>query len=270
MSVIARTFVLCCVLSALLPAQSPCLANPLSMPLQAGDTSTSSIIGGGVSDPFFPPSGCNFYGDNLSPEDWYEWTAPSSGLMTITTCPGEIPGASAFFDSSLAVWEGTSCGAGLTFFDCNGDGPSTNCPGFESTISFPVTSGLTYALGSSLSSGTPPVVLSLSGGSGLFNLDLLAGTPFAQYYTVASFDALNLSFPGTGWWGGMHITVQDAFAQIALPFPPFRGNLDSVGDAPFSLFYPPTLTGTSIWVVTFTFDSLGNWIGQSSVESFVF
>jgi hypothetical protein len=71
---------------------------------------------------------------------WFKWTAPSAGLLTLSTC------SAGSFDTSLVVYTGTC--ASLTQVACNGDASGeSGCQQYYSSIAdFSVTSGTTYYL----------------------------------------------------------------------------------------------------------------------------
>jgi len=95
---------------------------------------------------------------------WFKWTAPSAGLLTLSTC------AAGSFDTSLVVYTGTC--AGLTQVTCNGDGNGeSGCQQYYSRIAdFSVTSGTTYyfRIGGydATEVGTGTLTLTFSGSTG--------------------------------------------------------------------------------------------------------
>ena len=71
---------------------------------------------------------------------WFSWTAPSTGLLTLSTCvnPGLLDTDIVLYDDSA----GGGCGA-LTEIACDGD--TAGCANFGSVVdSAPVTGGVTY------------------------------------------------------------------------------------------------------------------------------
>ncbi|HMS16586.1 MAG TPA: hypothetical protein PKA37_07080, partial [Planctomycetota bacterium] len=216
-------------LVTIVPAQ-PCVSTPIPLVigLNAGNT-TGKPVGLGALDPFYPPISCaiSFYGFNDSLEDWYVWVAPTDGTLDLTTCPGFGTGASGF-DTSLAIWSGT-CPGPLTFVACNGDGPPLECGGYESLIlGTPVVAFTTYwiklngyfvsefgayGLVATFTPAAPTFTLAFTGGAGTLNIDLTDGPPGVDYFTAASFDGTNATFPGTGWFFGLHISLNDLVVE---------------------------------------------------------
>ena len=74
---------------------------------------------------------------------WFDFTAPSTGLATISLCSSEVE-----FDSDLVIYSG-SCSQ-LTQVACNGDGVDAQgqaCPDFTSRISgLPMTAGESFLI----------------------------------------------------------------------------------------------------------------------------
>ncbi|MDE0959501.1 MAG: hypothetical protein OSB09_01845 [Planctomycetota bacterium] len=71
---------------------------------------------------------------DMGSDAWYQFTAPTSGTATISTCD------SITFDSDVVIYQGT-CGA-LTQIACNGDG--IGCGSFTSILDVSMTGGTTY------------------------------------------------------------------------------------------------------------------------------
>jgi hypothetical protein len=90
-------------------------------------------------------------------------------------------------------------------------------------------------------------------GPGSVSVQVTNGIPGAFYVTAISFDALNASNPGSGWWGGLHISLYDLITQVNFNLPPFVGNLDGGGASSFIL--PAGLPGgiPLLYSVTRTF-----------------
>lgn len=115
----------------------------------------------------------------------------------------------------------------------------------------------------------PAVTLSLSQplGSGSLTLDVTAPTQ-ANLINAFSLEPLNALQPGTGWWGGLHISLPDLAIQVGMNGPPFVGVADSSGAWTFSLpsgSLPVWLP--NVYAVTHSFDS--TWVtisGTSTVE----
>lgn len=76
------------------------------------------------------------------------------------------------------------------------------------------------------------------------------------YFTAFSADPLNTLLPGSGWWGGLHITVPALFGQYAVGLPPFVGFLDAGGGSTFFLPSLPSL-GFPLYGVTHAFSGAG-------------
>jgi hypothetical protein len=86
------------------------------------------------STPTLPALCDEGYGMSMRQDLWYRWTAPCSGVATVSTC------SSASFDTRLAAYdecEGTLVG-------CNDD--FTGCGGLTSRMQFPATAGAEYLL----------------------------------------------------------------------------------------------------------------------------
>ncbi len=74
-----------------------------------------------------------------SPDFWFKWTPGSDGTASFSTCDVNS------YDTSMVIYEGTSCGA-LTQIACNGDAAdSTGCQGYHSQIDgISVSAGQSY------------------------------------------------------------------------------------------------------------------------------
>ncbi len=91
-------------------------------------------------------------------------------------------------------------------------------------------------------------------GPGSLGIRNLCGDPGAVYATAISFDPLNLTMPGGGFWFGLHISLFDFAAQMATGAPPFYGQLSFSGTSEFLLpagALPPGLP--TAWLVSTTF-----------------
>jgi hypothetical protein len=271
-------------LVTIIPAQ-PCVTVPipLALGLNLGDT-TGKPVGLGGADPFFPPVPCSAYGSNDSPEDWYVWIAPSDGTLDLTTCSGFDPAAFGF-DTSLGIWAGT-CPGPFAFVACNGDGPGAGCPGFTSLlVGAPILSGTTYwiklngwsasdegpyGLVATFTPAAPTFTLAFTGGAGTLNIDITDGPPGVDYFTAASFDGTNATFPGAGWFFGLHISLNDLVIEHQIALPPFRGLLDGAGGATYTLLYPPALTGVMLWGVSVVDGGPGLPFDSTPVAMFTF
>ncbi|MBU3729269.1 MAG: hypothetical protein FGM37_08500 [Phycisphaerales bacterium] len=113
-----------------------------SVALAQDECATAVTVTSGAPSPFNtttatpsanPPTDAQCTGTFLSwgtanPDVWFRFTAPSSGTVEVTTCQGGS------FDTSMAVYSGSSCGS-LTQVACNGDGTGlTGCQGFYSRV----------------------------------------------------------------------------------------------------------------------------------------
>lgn len=103
-------------------------------------------------------------------------------------------------------------------------------------------------------------------GPGSIQVDV-AGSPGDYFFIAVSFDPANAG-PGlgTGWWGGLHISVLDLQTQLGLGFP-FTGFLDGAGAASWNA--PGGVLGTghpAIYAISHTFDPTTFFLtGKSSV-----
>jgi len=79
---------------------------------------------------------CDFSGfAGIEHDLWYEWTAPKSGVATLSTC------GLSDADTKVAVYRGTSCPEGTGIVACNDDA----C-GVQSAASWSAEAGVTYLL----------------------------------------------------------------------------------------------------------------------------
>jgi len=126
-----------------------------------------------------PAAICDFAGTSAIEADvWFDWTAPSSGAFTLSTC------GTASFDTKLAVYAGPSCGA--TPIACNDD----DC-GLQSSAAFTATQGAAYLLRVGSFPGEP-------GGSGFINV--FEGSPCETGTTGP--DVIVGLLNGIANWGG--------------------------------------------------------------------
>lgn len=175
-----------------------------------------------------------------------------SGALTTTDCLG--------FPTLRADWQSP----GQTGFAFVANFGGVNIPLPQAATALPGT--LTLTLQNSLSiSPTATVQIPIvcntlltsatqPYGPGSLSLATLCGTPGAPYVTAFSFDPLNQSQPGQGFWGGLHIALTDLAFQVATQAPPFFGTLDAQGESLFLLpagILPPGMPRT--WFVTRTF-----------------
>ncbi|MBK7641440.1 MAG: hypothetical protein IPJ19_00075 [Planctomycetes bacterium] len=86
---------------------------------------------------------------------WYDWTAPSTGVCTLTLCNGAVA-----FDSLINVYDGSGCPSGAALA-CNDD----NC-GLVSALSFNAISGNSYMFQIG--------AFSTGSGSGSFDVNIVA------------------------------------------------------------------------------------------------
>lgn len=79
---------------------------------------------------------------------------------------------------------------------------------------------------------------------GGLDVEVTNGPPSAFYLNMFTTDTTNASSLGTGWWGGLHIPINEFLFLSGLTFPPFQGFLDSAGGSFYS--YPAgSLSGAS-------------------------
>jgi hypothetical protein len=100
---------------------------------------------------------CTFYGTtSIDTDEWFQWTAPASGVAVMSTCAGSI-------DTKIAAYLGAGCPTNGSSVACADD----SCPGFASTIVWNATAGTTYML----QIGTWP--FGATPGPGVFDLNIL-------------------------------------------------------------------------------------------------
>jgi hypothetical protein len=87
---------------------------------------------------------------------WMQWTAPSSGFAVWDDC------GLTSVDTKVAAYQGTGCPAQGSALACMDD----SCPGFQTTLVWPVTAGTTYTI----QIGTFPGAI---GGPGSFSLNIV-------------------------------------------------------------------------------------------------
>jgi alpha-tubulin suppressor-like RCC1 family protein len=83
--------------------------------------------------------------------------------------------------------------------------------------------------------GRPSLVLSQREGAGSACVRLAGGLPGAAYATIFSLDAGNVTSPGTGWCGGLHVAFGAAGQQLGFGVTPFAGVLDFAGASSFEV-----------------------------------
>lgn len=77
--------------------------------------------------------------DQINSDIWFDWIAPCTGTVTLSTC------GSADFDTKLAIYEGCACPVSSNnLIGCNDDYP--NCPGLTSRLTAPVMEGQCYKI----------------------------------------------------------------------------------------------------------------------------
>ncbi len=103
--------------------------------------------------------------DDIGQDIWFNYTAPASGELTVSTC--EQLGGSADFDTRIAVYPGCGCPPGSAVA-CNDDDPANECGtgagGFHSTATVPVSAGTCYDIrvgGFGTAEGTGTLLLDL-------------------------------------------------------------------------------------------------------------
>lgn len=92
------------------------------------------------------------YGTTMRQDLWYRWTAPCTGVATVSTC------SSASFDTRLAAYDG--CGGALV--GCNDD--FLGCGSLTSRMQFAVSAGAEYVLRVGAHTGTGIGTLTVSCG----------------------------------------------------------------------------------------------------------
>jgi hypothetical protein len=117
-------------------------------------------------------TGCSTF-TPVGPDLWYSFTAPSDGILAVSTCNSDTGFAGTQPDTLLGIT--STCGT--TFAVCEDDESGT-C-GLGSKIDLNVTAGTTYRI-AVRSYGTAPIT------AGIFNLNFIPGTPFAITATSTS------------------------------------------------------------------------------------
>ena len=108
-------------------------AEPISVGVTPFSTASATTDG-----PTHSVAECQFL-NPIHNNIWYTHTATCNGTLLITTCP-TYPGASATYDTRLAVYDGTSPCGSLVLLACNDD--TTPCSvSFRSKVEIPVTVG---------------------------------------------------------------------------------------------------------------------------------
>lgn len=121
-------------------------------------------------------------------------------------------------------------------------------------------------------------VYNLSVTQDMGNLDLTVatagGTPLAQFANIHSFDPTNGTSPGTGVFGGLHISTTDLLTQINLAIagvPLFGGLLDGAGASTTTVPGAALvgLTGLNVWSISAFVDG-GGTVNYSNIVNHVF
>jgi hypothetical protein len=172
----------------------------LAAPPAAGATCDSCLPLAGASNTVLGNTANN--GTCAPGEDWYCWTAPSSGTYRATTCNGGTG-----FDTILEVWQGANC-ATATQLAINDDGGDESCDlppagnNWESRILWNADAGTAYKIR----------LRGFGGSTGVYQLNLVPETcpadisPSPNGDRVINIDDL-LSVIGT--WGACTNCRQD-------------------------------------------------------------
>jgi hypothetical protein len=132
---------------------------------------------------------CTFFGSPAMETDvWYTWTATSSGNATLTTC------GFTSIDTKVAVYSGAGCPTGAALA-CNDDA----CPGFQSTVCWPVTAGQSYTIQVGVFPGA-------AGGIGSFDITVAAANPCV----IDDGSTENL----LGWTAGGEMVWMNSFGTV--------------------------------------------------------
>ncbi len=166
-------------------------------------------------------SSCYIFGNSAIANDvWFAWTADASGVAQISTCDETL------VDTKLAAYSGSSCPSNGSAIACNDDA----C-GFQSTISFSVSSGSTYLLQVGTWDGA-------SGGTGNLDIAIIASPDGYQYDLGTATNNLGLSAGGDIFWGNLFAAdggsdtiteVQTSFGAAAIPGSIANGSPVTIG-----------------------------------------
>jgi hypothetical protein len=115
-----------------------------------------------------------------------------------------------------------------------------------------------------LCAGSPVLALAGGGAVGDFSVTNLCGPPGSLYFTAITFDPANATSLGTGWWGGLHISLLELASEVVNgyaygPGLPFVGILDANGESWWGLppgSVPPGFPPMYAVTRTLTFDWL--------------
>src|SRR5262245_25749333 len=132
------------------PPNNACAAPlPIGVGATAFDTTEATTDG--------PANGCGS-GGQVNNDIWYDFTAPSTGVVTVSTCN------TATYDTTIAIYNGLACPPGAPL-SCNDD--FIGCAGFTSQTSTAVVSGSHYLFRvggfGATSKGTGTLNVSISG-----------------------------------------------------------------------------------------------------------
>lgn len=81
---------------------------------------------------------CTFNFPSVRSDVWYAWTAPASGLFSVSTCGSTV------VDTKIVVYPGPGCPTNGTAIACEDD-DFQSC-GFQTDLRFPAVAGATYML----------------------------------------------------------------------------------------------------------------------------
>ncbi|MBL8860941.1 MAG: hypothetical protein JNK02_02935 [Planctomycetes bacterium] len=179
---------------------------------------------------------CLFFGSTAMNRDvWFTWTAPVSGLATLTTC------GLTTVDTKIAVYPGSTCPTAGTVLACNDDA----CASFQSSLDFNATSGNSYMIQIGVyptaAGGTGTFSLTVAGPPGppvaaSMNVDI--GSPASTFGVPTSAYGAAAAQPGV--WNARSVAVASAL-------------LNDLSGAPCNVQL--TRTGTSLF--DFSFDNAG-------------
>ena len=180
------------------------------------DNSTATTGSEGQSE-----SSCYIFGNSAVANDvWFVWTADADGIAQVATCNQTT------VDTKLAAYPGSSCPANGTSLACNDDA----C-GFQSSMSFSVSSGTSYLLQVGTWDGA-------AGGAGNLDISILSTPDGYQYDLGTATNDLGLSGGGDLWWGNLFAAdggadtiteVQTSFGAAALPGSISNGSAVTIG-----------------------------------------
>lgn len=162
--------------------------------------------------------------------------APQNNPKFLCTIPGDIQGMN--FGTSVAVHR-------------HGSGPTvlTGAPVFGPPLPFQNPLGGLVRAYSVAPCPALRLLFSQPLGPGSVGINVLGGTAGAVHLTAISFDAANRTFPGLGWWFGLHIAPSNLIAQLSSGLPLFVGVLDLTGAAGFQLPAGTVTTPIEAWGV---------------------